>query len=670
MLLSWHCLHFRALSSFCPPLHLAKLHVAAPRAKYPNQWTKPVRAYDEEQHAVGPSPWLWLLSKEPWCPTAHGPRIPSQCWLPVAEVLRRFRPVRSQEEVLLPTVVAKSVHVARAHPQFPSTLGIRTDLNPSTFEVRDCIAVFNRVADLYHDISHTVASNALREVVNPTYRHLIELMPPVRDERATEQTHNWHAATSELGQAPLLCHNGSGEFRFQRAAESLHASRRDTRQRIGFGADLWTFVLEGHPAATAPLREFLQVQVLEDVIEGVPQIIPSDLSLGEIERILSEIRAAAPFLLCRLETDRAAERLIQQDTANLRRVLDGLEIVASCSVDYSLPGVEGTKQSTREYFWQESKQDAPAHLFVRWGERVWPPDDDAAEALAAGICEALKVTAFEPLLALIQAPNGNVRRRLLARASAPCEDEHLEEKRFQLAADVADRRIKEDQAGGSLPELPPTAPPGNIADLVTPGGSGETNSDEKPKHPLWDPDCLSFDGEGVLVTGDGGGHQAATTGTSGQAGQGSGGAGRGKIRTDLDDLNRAGMRLAMRYELMRVTEYAKDAAVFDPGDPATFGTAAVFDVSTPEVIAEARRLCPCFQKAIDELTGSHGLSAAFPGFDILTLRPDAHGTPAFDLIDRMIELKSSGVRAQRQEMTWNEWKTAKGTTEFSVAPSR
>lgn len=42
----------------------------------------------------------------------------------------------------------------------------------------------------------------------------------------------------------------------------------------------------------------------------------------------------------------------------------------------------------------------------------------------------------------------------------------------------------------------------------------------------------------------------------------------------------------------------------------------------------------------------------YPGFDILTIKDGS--------IDRMIELKSSGVDAQVQAMSWNEWKTAGG----------
>ena len=50
---------------------------------------------------------------------------------------------------------------------------------------------------------------------------------------------------------------------------------------------------------------------------------------------------------------------------------------------------------------------------------------------------------------------------------------------------------------------------------------------------------------------------------------------------------------------------------------------------------------------------AEGISQLYPGFDILTI---ADGKP-----DRLIELKSSGVDARVQAMSWNEWKTARAS---------
>ena len=71
-------------------------------------------------------------------------------------------------------------------------------------------------------------------------------------------------------------------------------------------------------------------------------------------------------------------------------------------------------------------------LFVRWGERAWPPDASASEGLAAGICEALNVSAFEPILALARASSDSEWSRLLIRAAAPHDNEALLQKRDLL----------------------------------------------------------------------------------------------------------------------------------------------------------------------------------------------------------------------------------------------
>ncbi|MEO1936561.1 MAG: DUF3883 domain-containing protein, partial [Myxococcales bacterium] len=78
-----------------------------------------------------------------------------------------------------------------------------------------------------------------------------------------------------------------------------------------------------------------------------------------------------------------------------------------------------------------------------------------------------------------------------------------------------------------------------------------------------------------------------------------------------------------------------------------------------EAIVRARQSCPRFDAALRSLVDQHGTSAEYPGFDILSLNTSELSPDPFLSISRLIELKSSGVRARVQEMTWNEWKTAK-----------
>ena len=98
----------------------------------------------------------------------------------------------------------------------------------------------------------------------------------------------------------------------------------------------------------------------------------------------------------------------------------------------------------------------------------------------------------------------------------------------------------------------------------------------------------------------------------------------------------------------------------------TWGSALVFDVSRPENISVAREKCEHFDAAIRLLTdrNNFALSADYPGFDILTLNSSNTDktNDFFHIIDRLIELKSSGEQPKCQEMTWNEWKTAQDSS--------
>jgi len=634
---------------------LARVQVAAPETATPNRRGKPVRAYDHEIATIGESPWLWRLRGHEWCPTGHGPRVPKTCWLPSQEVIRRFKPKNDWAEILLPTVALEIARSIGAASRFQSDLGIRSDLNPSTFLPHDCIAVANRLKLLFDSSSNEPDRRWLREIVNPTYRHLFELLPATRAERASKASSEWRQARDLLIDVPLLAHDAVGNLAFLSAKDIVHAGRRDTIGRIGLQEGLWTFVLEGHPAALAPLREYFGCKILEDILQGIPVITEPGFSPGELAEIEKAILKLAPFILCRLEADRAAPRLIEQDARNLREVLNGLEPVGNLEVTYSVGTFSQGKTSSKlyDYFWQT----APVRkLFVRWGEVPWPPSASACEGLAAGICEALNVSAFEPILALIRAGSEDERRRLLVRAAAPHDNEALLHKRELLTGEneptehTGDLGLPEPKASVTLdaPESDEAVP----ADEPTEGPETE-------QRPLWNPADLVFEDESRLVTGEFDRDADRATGDADR--QGGSGAARGsgrRSRTDLTLLDWTGMSLAMRYERLRLSSSLPACTIFNPEHEDTWRDALVFDVSTPDAIAAARKSCPTFDAALKSLVNHHGLSEDYPGFDILSLKSATVSSDPFLTIDRMIELKSSGVHARLQEMTWNEWKTA------------
>ena len=120
--------------------------------------------------------------------------------------------------------------------------------------------------------------------------------------------------------------------------------------------------------------------------------------------------------------------------------------------------------------------------------------------------------------------------------------------------------------------------------------------------------------------------------------------------TDLTELDRLGMRIAISYEVLRL---ASDHVAILP-DPTTGHHAErdlVVDVSSPPQIAAAIAQSTVARGVFDALS-EDGISELWPGFDILTIR-DGY-------VDRLIELKSSTGDATVQAMSWNEWTTAQG----------
>ncbi|RYE96956.1 MAG: hypothetical protein EOO77_39985 [Oxalobacteraceae bacterium] len=105
------------------------------------------------------------------------------------------------------------------------------------------------------------------------------------------------------------------------------------------------------------------------------------------------------------------------------------------------------------------------------------------------------------------------------------------------------------------------------------------------------------------------------------------------------------MRITFAFESRR---FDGQSVVILPGNSSPDGAKTlVVDASSPRMIAasiDQSSVVKATFAALAEL----GVSELYPGFDILTIVDGE--------IDRMIELKSSGVDAQVQAMSWNEWK--------------
>jgi hypothetical protein len=615
--------------------------IAAVAAKAPGM-RKPPTARDDELVSVGDNLWLHRLRRRQFLPTTHGPKSPAATWMPTRELERRFTSRRGNLNAgqLMPILDIEGELATRARP-ICTLLGVRDEITSSSFGSDDARTVLDRLATIFGhgdaDPARVPDRTAVREIIRPAYRNLLELLP------GTEADARFPPRV--LSGTPLLQEDGHGSYRFAASGETLWAERNGTRERLGNPPGLWTFVLDASPGPRVPLTRLFDVRVLEEQLHWEPE--PGDIALDDTE--LASFRAGlqqlAPFILARLSADRATEALQARDAASLRRVLAGLVPVQELHVGCKLDDRTLAGLAQRSAF-VETSSDAATRAFVTWDEHGWPPSADGAEALATAFAEAFGASHFEAFLALIRAPDEAARRRLLALAGATSDIEG-----FVSALTDADQPEPDDQR-----------PEDDLALAKEPGGDAEEKPAEQPEPggtggavemtPLYAATDLLIAGAPITVTGEEptNGKPAPTrrSATQTKAGATTGYGG----RTDLSALDALGMFVAMTYEVNRLLPDVPTACIFEPGLKADQPDACVFDISSQALIALARQHSTAFDQAMHQLT-ANGVHEEHPGCDILTLRPGSSNP-----IDRLIELKSSGQHARTQAMTWNEWKTA------------
>ena len=600
------------------------------------------RPAGDEERDLGENLWLYRLRRVSWVPTSHGRRTPSRAWLPSTEVTRRFGRRGSSAPNLIPIVAVEPGLLAGRAAGLAAALRIREDFSPSTFRDPDARALLDRIEFLYgaDAASGELDDETLRHVIRPAYRNLVELLSgrvgDDEDPRAVEPT---------LGDAKVLVHDGRGGLRFVPAKSAYYMARSGTRERLDAVEPIWTLVNEASLTARKPLR-LLGVKVLEDELhwDVVPGRPAFDEDVDE-ERFREGIHSVAPFILARLRADRADEQLATLDGGRLRRVMAALEPVRELMLTCSLDGKEVSRGVPRDGF-VEFAEDHSVRALVRWGERPWPPGDDEAEALAGVFVDTFGAGAFEAFLALIRAQSDATRYRLLSLAGAPLDLAEVWESGMGLVDEGPETILV------TVPSASSNAGEDELTDGALEGAPAVTSTGDRT--PLYRIEDLVIDGTPVPVVGlgprrhedKGGGHGGSGSELS-RHGAGFGG------RTDLNELDRLGMHVAMSFERLRLRRAGYGNAQMSSEADAPGDGILVFDVSTAAAAERAWELSAAFREAFRYLE-AQGVHRWFPGFDILTLDPSVHDRP-----DRLIELKSSGVNARTQTMTWNEWKSAK-----------
>jgi len=624
-----------------------------PADRVPARRSPPPRPWSDELFDVGHDFWLWRLRSYPWCPTVHGPRRPNDAWIPSSEAKRRFQPARMKEvdQFLIPTLPSRVAKSLSGRRSMADALGIRQELSQGTFRPSDAATVCRRLSKLFDGEEGQLDRSDLRDVIRPTYRHMFELMPTTRGDNG------WTDARQLLADIPILEHDGEGGYRFSPASQVTHAARRDTRARLGSSQTVWTFILEGERVAQARLPQFFGSRSLEDTVNWSFTAGESALPTEGLKSFRHQLFRQAAYLLCMLEVDRSGSEQVQRDISRMRDFIERVEPIESLLVSFSLPsgGDNGTPKQ-RTHFVSKDRTT----VLLLWDEVPWsvPLGDKKATALSMALCEYLEVNQVLQFAALLNASSDEAREHILRAAGAPYgkerEDKLVVLRRESPVPKNSETQVPKLNVEQTLPDLRDEEhqPLDSHVDVE--------EIEEEPTvlvYPLYSPDELFIEGEPVTIQCPPDEDSPGSTPKGPQPppthkGNSSSPSNKHTHRTDRDAQDIVGMQVALRFEAIRVMR----EAIGDESESGYFRQAVqpvqrVFDVSSPAEIARARDSSSTFCQAFDDLVSRYGLNRHFPGFDILTLGPVGE-------VERCIELKSSGVAARVQEMTWNEWKVS------------
>jgi Domain of unknown function (DUF3883) len=596
------------------------------KEKWPGARTKPQRALPEELVSGGDNLWLHRLRQRAVCPTLLGPRSPHVTWRPTAELDRRFGRRGRSSSQLMPVLELSDGLASQSIRSLADRLGVRPEPSASTFGLEDARLLCRQLERQYGIANRTIDATDLREVIKPVYRQMFELL-------------SGSAAGSKdaLREEPLLADTPDGP-QFLRANEILYAETPGIRERSGVAGTVPTFILEAEPAATAPLTSIFGVRTLEDALEWQPD--PGECSLDS--NGLSEMRAGLTALMIPLLARIRAERARSSDVRVLREFIGRVEPVERLGLTCTLDGVLVQGLAGRPYFVRAADTVEPLQAFVVWnGSAGWPPPPEAAQGLAMALADALGINLVETFLAFIQSsPEQRLRLLDIAGAAGLLAE---------IQNEIADLPVGTPE-DTHPPELEPTASPaGDDEDEIAPLQPGKLLP-PAPLVPLLHFEQLTIDGVPMLVAGD----ATGAGGGGGADGRGNGGAGakgapRAAAGTDLGALDSLGMRITIAYEAHRLRRTGRHVT---DGIPDASTDSLVVDVHSPEAIRVAEEASPVAKRVLLDLEAK-GVSRLYPGFDILTI--------ADGKADRLIELKSSGVDAHVQAMSWNEWKTARAS---------
>lgn len=605
-----------------------------PEDKSPSRRTKPQRAKAEELRYFGANLWLHRLQQRAFCPTTHGPRRPDRTWTPSPEVDRRFGRRGRNPERLLPLLDPPDELPPRGVHGLVEKLRIRTEMSPSVFGLDDARLLATRLEKIFTDEhgNAVISATDMRRVIKPVYREMFKLLTGSSGD----------GTRAPLAKVPLLGKRGD-ELAFRRAEELLYAKNPGTRARSGIGASVPLFVLEAEATATAPLTNLFGVRTVEDVLAWRAQPGSRSLDGADLNAFRDRLRSLLVPLLARIRAERSDPR----DTRLLSDFVETIEPVDELLLSAQLDEEQLHEVPDRLYFVSPPSRDNGMEAYIVWDGAPWPPTLESAQALAMAMADLLGINLVETFLTFILSDTSD-RMRLLDIAGATS---YLDEIRDELQSEIS----PEESIGTPSREPAKSAPEtSDKTETVPVPPDPSTTSPAPPPVPLVDYDDLVIEGEPLLLRGEGADGRSVETGAGGNGGgssrrDGTAAGQRAAPGIDTEALDELGMRITLSYELHRLTLDGHEADFIRQGTVAGPDVdTLVVDVSTPKSVKEAEKH-PIVKSVMRELE-SAGVSRVHPGCDVITI---VDGN-----IDRLIELKSSGVDSRVQTMSWNEWKSA------------
>lgn len=584
---------------------------------------------EREKRRTGMNLWLWQLKRATWCPSNQGRVKPEELWMPTESVTKRFR---IHDTTLLPVLSEDVLEHASKARDLVHDLGIRSDPSQGSFKPDDAAVVAETVARMFQDTDDEVISDSLRQI-KPVYRYLSELLPGL-DSQGRIADNSWDEAREQLQNIRVLCRNDDTSFSFRTAKDAYFVRSPDVLDRIPIqGVPL--FVLQEDEAAR--FGTYFGLHDLENEAEPTPTY-HGDLD-DETGELRDDLQDLAPFILCRLEAERASQDLIDQDINGMRTFLDTLQVNNQIEVVYRFDqGKEETEITAYPDYFLDSRDRSQGERPLPFVKHSWD-EKEQNRFVARALCEYLGVSQFEGIITLLDADSDERRLQFLKLAGAPSTMSEVEGKKRELTGE----------------ELPGGTPVEHEFENDRTRGEGFQNSDrddtveeeltrrknrEQQTHPVYEPSELAIEGDTVTIQTEpeeGAGDSDSDSGSSGNN-TGSGSGVSASYRTKVDKL---GMEVTLQHEHNRLRdEYGCES----PED-------YVYDIHDEEEYLKTKEPGEAGKPVLETLV-EKGLPELFPGFDILVVNPETGEA------DRLIELKSSGHDTRTPPITWNEWKTA------------